>query len=508
MTHSRNLFSVLIILLDWQSRQTSGTLTESWNSLFLVCAGLAKVKRIAKENMELAWNHSTHSPKDRPWKGTTSPRNPYTSLSSLPTEIILKILSMVNNQQVLSNVSRLNGRFYRLSTALLYQIPRLTSPTSINNFMASISEMPLSNRSFVKTLVFAPTKTGSLSHPTKRNSRFEMIPYVHSGLFLLLIQNRDLIGRDRILVHPIFYHLARLFPFCISYQEHGCHKESKTQLAETYSKGAVPEISKIPSSSITLSFLIRSCQRWHTDFQEWNGLKDDIIGCFDTVILILDWLQGNFHPIWHRLGGDLIRRIKPIIHNRCRTLLAHLNASLLLQVRFITSNSQRLLDCYCLIFYRVLSMAQALSVQALADIMESDKQKELSLNQIAASQIYEALAIIFQLRIPAEVINSNGRGNLDIPVQILQDILVTFPPSSINAETAELIGQLLEIKLDYEASSTPQLQEWMKWFDEINHWHDASIEMEPVKDLLRKSMAKIDQLRGIQRRYGVVFMNE
>merc|ERR1719223_260164 len=137
------------------------------------------------------------------------------------------------------------------------------------------------------------------------------------------------------MIHELFYRFAKILPNIKEVEEHGLHKENRTSLSQLTSEGK-PDISRIPSSSLTLPFLFRACQRWYTDFPEWAGLESEPGSCYDTVLLLLDWLQGDFHPIWHLLGSDAVRLAKPLITSKLRSFLSNTNSSLLLQVRFIT----------------------------------------------------------------------------------------------------------------------------------------------------------------------------
>ena len=43
-----------------------------------------------------------------------------------------------------------------------------------------------------------------------------------------------------------------------------------------------------------------------------------------------------------------------------------------------------------------------------------------------------------------------------------------------------------------------ELNQWRKWISIVIRWFKSSKQMEPVKELLRGNMTKIDQLRAIQ----------
>jgi hypothetical protein len=547
MTNKLNtLFNVFVLVLQWESKQISGTRTETWNALLHTTSTLSRIKNNTKPVIL----------KPNAKRIDVIPDAKKSRLESLPAELLMMIMEHITDQKTLYQLSQVNRRWYRYIKHKLFVNPYLTSPKSILGFVNGLDETTRLN---VERIEFGPTRFGCLLDPLVTKDQFEFIPYVHSGLFRLLIHDRDTSNTTDHLVHPLFYQLAQLVPNCTGFDEFGYHKET---MGEPVRKDVVENrtfyTSRIPSSSLNLTFLLRACQKWFNDFPEWDGLKESIPDAMSTCILLLEWLQGTYHPIWHRVGSDSARVIKPLVNSLVRNFLGYVYSTLLLQVRFITSNSQRLLDCYCLIYYRVLSIAQNLDIHGLAEAMGCPKLGErnevstsefllleqhardlelnppvdpptpksvrssiesigLSNNQDAARSIYECLVLIFHFRIPANLHSSKTFPR--VPIELLKEILITFPPSSINAETIELISFLLQHNLDMEDPTTPLLLSWFKWLKEIVLWHEASREMDPVKDLLRKSMAKIDELRTVQVflvdvasirscLYGIIYYNE
>jgi hypothetical protein len=529
------LFNILVLVIQWQSRQDDGTKQEAWNALLLITSDLSHIQcrtKRAPTNNDTKCKRASITP--------TAVKSPF---GSLPAELISLILDQITDQKTLHSLSLANRRWNRFIKPRLYINPYVTSPKSIESFVNSLDD---TNRFGVRKIEFGPSQRGCLSSADIEKDHFEFIPFVHSGLFRVLIYDRDTEKVTENIVHPIFYQLSKLVPNCDTFEEYGYHKEvpgeTTTRKEMVFNRSF--SLTRIPSSSMNLTLLLRACHQWHKEFPEWNGLKASIPNCISTCTLLLEWLQGTYHPIWHRIGSAPARDVKPLINSLVRNLLGHVYTTLLLQVRFVTSNSQRLLDSYCLMYYRVLSFAQTLDLIGLADAMgcsisdeSSNRISEnllmernsrvsesesffaevlpetkisitpksvrssiesigLSTNQDTARSIYECLILIFHLRIPANLYSSKTTPH--VPIEVLKDILVTFPPSSINAETIELITWLLEHKLDPTELTTPLLESWFRWFKEIILWHDASREMDPVKELLRKSMAKIDHLRTVQ----------
>ncbi|KAJ3258009.1 hypothetical protein HK103_004143 [Boothiomyces macroporosus] len=482
--HSINkLFTALILVLDYQQKTEQGTDIKTWNALFLVCDSLQKIK------------NQTRKPELKPLMNTqpdiSYTHSPLVHIMSLPNEILLLIADHVELQETVAELSMANKRMYHLLRHKLYKHPILTSPASINKFITNM-ERNKQLADIVSRISFGPSTVGSLAKPHVRSSKTENIPFVHSGLFRFFIYKE--LDENNEIVDLLLYKFASVFPN-IQLNELAVNKENTFGLNyHSHEIHQRKQVGKIPSSSFTLSALHQAFKKWNTDFKEWDGLKDDINECLETSQLLLDWFQGDFHPIWHQLGSDVVRSVKPLVLNQCRSLLNQINTILLLQVRFITGNSQRLLDCYCLIYYRMLSIAQQLDIEVLVNILKEEDTPRCSAvdtnpttNRQVAKGIYEALMVIFHLQLPQS----------DIPVQLLRDIMVSFPPSSINAESIEFITHLLEIELEQDENKDC-LQLWLTWLNEIVKWYEASKEMDPVKDLLRKSMGKIDMLRGIQ----------
>ncbi|KAJ3412313.1 hypothetical protein HDV05_000971 [Chytridiales sp. JEL 0842] len=105
----------------------------------------------------------------------------------------------------------------------------------------------------------------------------------------------------------------------------------------------------------------------------------------------------------------------------------------------------------------------------------------------------------------------------------LRESLMSFQPGTLNSETAELISQIIDhpsadivdekIKEDQgemsmdEFLENVELSKCFKWLREVVRWQKAGRQLEPVKELLRKTMGRIDYLRGVQREYGIAFMD-
>jgi hypothetical protein len=559
----------MILLLRYESNAEGTPRLETWQALLTITHKLAVLKdQTRQDGSDSIYYKVAHLTRknivNSPIFPTANSKS-HLSLDLLPTELIYTILKYVNDQETLYNLLRTSKRMKNLISPVINRDPYLTSSTSLLAYLKTLSDYELNPRS----ISFGPSANGILSE--NHHNVLEFLPFVHSGLFNYLIRDRNSKGSNGQLVHPIFYAFAHLTNDETIFEEYSYNKEPRSSQAvrEPFVQSNL-EISQIHSSSLTLQTLLKACRKWDMKYPEWSGTKWFLGDSLQTCILLMEWFQGDFYPIWHLLGGETVRLVRPLIQRQCRALLSHIYSTLLLQVRFITSNSQRLLDCYCVIYYRVLSVAQILNVEGLLDaigeenlvvpetvglrdrtpdnlsqpllnrtlvnlpneinenqilitelpesrshtnpIRVIDQTKTLSEVQKLAVNIYKSLIMIFHLRIPSEV--RAVEGIPIVPLSTLTEILVTFPPSSVNKETVEFIEPLSKTQLPHDHIQAPVLNKWCKWLGEIVKWNDASIEMDPVKELLRKSMDKIDFLRTIQvqlyltkRRYGLLFMD-
>ncbi|XJO78406.1 hypothetical protein BDV3_002851 [Batrachochytrium dendrobatidis] len=89
----------------------------------------------------------------------------------------------------------------------------------------------------------------------------------------------------------------------------------------------------------------------------------------------------------------------------------------------------------------------------------------------------------------------------------LREAVSTFPPTPVNGETVEMLQHASGIEYDIFEPGGHEISRWISWLKQIETWHVASRQMEPVKSLLRQSMIKIDCLRNVQRTFGLNFMD-
>ncbi|KAJ3117811.1 hypothetical protein HK100_000744 [Physocladia obscura] len=251
----------------------------------------------------------------------------------------------------------------------------------------------------------------------------------------------------------------------------------------------------------------------------------------------------------------------------------------------ITVSSQRLLDSYCMMYYRTLAHANALNLTIVLKVLQiaarelSISSQQPSLTSIPTApatklshRILQAIQLMFHrnlFNLPRQSVsrsttssinnvgNENGEQNTatgiphtNVPAETFEDSLggllsshtalreglMSFAPGSMNSETAEFIEELLNFgscvdenpgkifsgnsssngidgkSIQHEADAMHDEENFeifkcMGWMREVIKWQRAGRQMEPVKDLLRRSMGRIDRLRGVQRKFGLYFMD-
>ncbi|KAK5672467.1 hypothetical protein QVD99_001228 [Batrachochytrium dendrobatidis] len=408
--------------------------------------------------------------------------------------------------------------------------------------------------------------------------------------------------------NSIFYTLAGLCPYLMEIEDRGVENTQSTGRFVDIMKESSTALStvwqRVPSTSFTLTLLIRSCRRWVFLMPEWRGFDFSPHKAYGVITFLLDSLQTASQPIWHNLESDLVRFIRPMLISKCRSALSSISSTLLLQVQFMTLSAQRLLDCYTMIYYKALSIAQSLSVTQLVEIMQGgakqttgksalmltesltslpgeslsavlsrdhngvdhgtdtqhadeedtgaqavplfelhnvsafsldttqedgffDGDDALSNEDLdnhgsrildsstnldtgipseknisAAIAIHTAVAVLLRIQLP-----TNASVPTTAMITNLREAVSTFPPTPVNGETVEMLQHASGIEYDIFEPGGHEISRWISWLKQIETWHVASRQMEPVKSLLRQSMIKIDCLRNVQRTFGLNFMD-
>ncbi|KAJ3026535.1 UNVERIFIED_CONTAM: hypothetical protein HDU68_005490 [Siphonaria sp. JEL0065] len=339
-----------------------------------------------------------------------------------------------------------------------------------------------------------------------------------------------------------------------------------------------------------LTNLVKLCRRV-LKLCDSFGLSYEAI--VDTLLVFLRIFESFDTPIWKATGISQysFRDIKQTVFDKLRGILNAISTCILIEVQYITISSQKLLDSYCMLYYRALAHANAMNLSIVLDILQTAARELKSTtspyNGIDSSnhpyrpakkpahRILQAIQLMFHrnlFNLPRRNANNADPNNMDGPIPAihpdiadpmeqmnpmqvehdqeqnqefdtlggllnsrtsLREGLMSFAPGSMNSETAEFIEEILDSNNDLEyqlnmslkieessgnsaPSSSDRQREYeesveiakcIRWMKEVVRWQRAGRQMEPVKDLLRRSMARIDVLRGVQRRFGLYFMD-
>ncbi|KAI8834081.1 hypothetical protein BJ741DRAFT_610911 [Chytriomyces cf. hyalinus JEL632] len=294
---------------------------------------------------------------------------------------------------------------------------------------------------------------------------------------------------------------------------------------------------------------------------------------YDSLIVLLSLFQSRELSFWAGTSEASFESVKSLVFAQLRPILNAMSTAILIEVQYITLSSQRLLDTYCMMYYRALAYANSLNLSLVLDILQeaarakhlfescttssaaghSDSQPTCA---SSAERILQAMQLMFHrnpFNLPRaqqpystpEPLESDNQvhvhlsnnhdldsteeepkdfdsiGGLLSSRSALREGILSFAPGSMNSETAEFIEELLdpmgdlEVMLKNEDASgsldeyerAMEMAKCIRWMKEVVRWQKAGKQMEPVKDLLRRSMARIDRLRMVQRRYGISFMD-
>ncbi|KAI8612925.1 hypothetical protein BC830DRAFT_1134561 [Chytriomyces sp. MP71] len=350
--------------------------------------------------------------------------------------------------------------------------------------------------------------------------------------------------------------------------------------------GERPPLDTLMDPTKLLTNLVKLCRRVLSICSAF-GLSPET--AVDSLLLLLALFETREVSFWRGFPATSFKHIKAIVFARLRHILNAISTSILIEVQYITVSSQRLLDIYCMMYYRALAHANSLNLNVVLDVLQNaardikiQEDQDFGSSSTArqnrsihkpAHRVLQALQLMFHknlFNLPpsnrrermravdtlATVSPTAGISEDEAAMQVvarqepqarppqnndtspfsledydfdtlgglltsraaLREGLMSFAPGSMNSETAEFIDELLDDNEDLEtqlnsdglpAEEHLQLVEVAKcvrWMKEVVKWQRAGKQMEPVKDLLRRSMARIDRLRIIQRRYGIYFM--
>lgn len=489
-------FNVLLLVIEHTQHLDSGVPLELWIAFFQVVSNLYQAK------MRTTPKHASHDIRMiARHVSIGAPRNPLLGSLALPHELALKILSHLStDSSALLKITLLNRIWFHLGIKELYKMPVLASPRSIRLFQLQMEHSKTNDHMSwmrdMKKICLKPTSSGSFCDRSDDTVpfRLEKLMSAHSGLFRMLVQDRPQDFEDGLAPHRIFYEWSEL-PSLQRLEQIGLSVVARTALESPESD--VPDIpphaiESGPLSSI-LTLLMRCCKRWTFDHEEWGGLKQDIGMAKNVCLLLLQLYETEFRGVWRLSGSSLVRKTRGVVMKQVRAMLSNLSSTILLEVRYITGASQRLLDCYCIVYYGALGLSSKLDLPQLVNCL---RQVYIDVQTpppkayvVSAMMIHKCLEIIYPQYHQRDASN---------PIAWLSTATITFPPVGLNDEVAEWISSVPLNDVDDSVDFSACINLWNSWLREVIRWQHASRQMEPVKDLLRKSMAKIDTLRGIQ----------
>ncbi|KAJ3209589.1 hypothetical protein HDU67_006072 [Dinochytrium kinnereticum] len=524
------------------------------------------------------------------------------TLSWLPLELLTTIFSFLPTQQDLLSCTQVSTRWNQSSTFLLYRHPNLTSMKSIDQFLQTV-EHNHHLSSLVRNIQFGVSPKGSLSSLFDAPTGCDEIMNSHSALFRLLVWERTEKGWTA--SHPA---LIRIVEACGSLEgmaerlgrsrskrerpsSDDADPESESPTPPPYSSGGLGVSSSSSSSSTPhraadllnggsdglLTSLVKSTQRV-VSFSRWCGVQPTRL--LGVGIFLLELLsRGGEEGFWRGVPRETVLEAKRLTVDKYRRILNALSTVILTEVQYITTSSQRLLNAYCMVYYRALAHANGLNLTIVLNSLRNAANELQELNTSGApihppeqfvpttpaGRILQALQLIFHQNLQSHSLNSSAEPpqipppeplsptiepTVDLPTlpvitvssptspqptpadsilngilttrSSLREALISFAPGSLNAETAELVERLVhDVSDDLDGElrratrrddideflETVEMAKCVRWIREVVRWQRAGREMEPVKDLLRRSMGKIDLLRGVQRGCGVQFMD-
>lgn len=533
-------FNALICVVAWAKTSRTTLPNECWNALFLVAEKLAIAKNFESVGLIANGDSDTLISKAKQPESNASEKDieigqpilikTKIGIHTLPTELHLRILDfLLPYPSSLHACSLLSRHFYYLCNPIMYNHPTLLSSKSIELYLHQIQQT--SNWKAAAThLSFSPTLTGSLLEHTENEEDIDGILRAHSCLFRMMVHERK---KARLPTpNPLFYTLASRLPHLVSVNE-----VNVVMVRRPTQPIADPFVNTIPAqdfssskSQTILTQLLEHCKKI-SELKEWAGVSVD--SAISVCVLLLDAFEGEFRPIWKRVGSDTIRQCRTSLMNKCKIMLNYISAGLLLEVRYVTIASQGILNAFCLVYYAALGISHTLDFeyligcfvekppvpkyrrrrpqssqsrhnQTVVNLLQTTSINETNPNQaqepipkkyqrhqLAAIKIYEAIAILFNLPLP------DFSKTPPFDPENLRSLTFTFPPPGLTEEKIELLRQIVHIDIR-GGKHLEEFKKWRRWLRIAVRWYRTSRQTEPVKEMLRMSMAKIDGLRSMQ----------
>ncbi|TPX62576.1 hypothetical protein PhCBS80983_g00355 [Powellomyces hirtus] len=506
-------------------------------------AALLSAYFMLAERITLAKDHSTSSRRVLPQSShRTLPKPSDTTRPTaaipidchvLPAELLPHIFEFLDSASDLGQCLLVSRRWYRGAIPYLYRYPRLGSLRAIRLFSALVTKTEGDRlwdySCLVRRIYFTSGSGASQSADNARGG--ELLGRTCSSLFRMLVMDRK---RDKdAAAHSLFFDLTR----CCANLEAIEESEFYTIKDERSVAAARPD--SFVLTQTVLQNLLTACRHAMRTSQRL-GVDPVILTRVCTVLLEL--FQGEGQPMWRGIERHTLRVARTKVLDQCRISLNQLSTAMYLESQYLALSAQRLLDQYALMYYRGFSGASQLDIDFVVKAAARDEQRngndvdpetivshDSILIQVLRLVFHQPLTAPTTLRaITAPVSPTSLWASLpeelatlfvdEPPVpsfafpsrEFLEDALSVFPPQGMNAETAELVAELLDNHEPTEKYLYPdhevQYDKWIAWFRDIIVWQRGGEEMEAVKDLLRTSMARMEMFRGLQRNFGMVFM--
>ncbi|KAJ3167597.1 hypothetical protein HDU88_002043 [Geranomyces variabilis] len=523
-------------------------------ALFLLAERLARPKNsMATENSTIS-DTATCIGQSRPpavaaiGKSPSEPLPPVESACTTPSALPAEIMPIIFRYLVPADLHTcllVCRRWHRAAIPALYKTPRLQSLRAVRAFIKLIStdEAPRlwPYTEIVRRIQFTAEEDASLT--ADRPSDCDFFSKSCSSLFRILVIDRQ--REPDAAAHPLFFTLARTCPSLEAIEESAfaAVEQPPAAVEEAYSPARATSTppDQFMLTQTVLANLLVSCKH--------AARTADLLGIpasrlAQVCTKLLELFNGDAHAVWPAGAGEAeddgekaasLHRARSIVLGRCRIALNQLSSAMYLEAQYLALSAQRLLDRYALAYCRGFAAGRRLDVQFAArearedaicghpgtltqalrlvfrQPLDSDSHPSFPQNELPAE-----LALWFQAEINGDV--PEGDGGADIApttyvfptAEFLEGALSVFPPADMNAETAELVAELLERhERNCASSSSPSRHyirqenveehaRWIAWLQDIIAWSRGAAEMEAVKDLLRGSMKRMEIFRGLQ----------
>ncbi|KAJ3160251.1 hypothetical protein HDU86_001089 [Geranomyces michiganensis] len=455
---------------------------------------------------------------------------------SLPTELLPTVFAYLAPGDLYTCLL-VSRRWHRTAIPELYRTPRLSSLRAVEAFLKLISSeqdpylWPYVD--LVRRIYFTAEDGAALAADCPGDCDF--LSRSCSSLFRFLIFDRR--REPDAPVHPLFFTLAHACRHLEGIEETAFTPDDPLAISET--NGRIP--ARGPDDFIltqtVLANLLVSCRHAARTAQLLSIPASRLAHVCTTL---LELFKDDARAVWApgaSEGGDgsqvsTLSRARASVLARCRIVLNQLSSAMYLEAQYLALSAQRLLDRYALAYCRGFAAGRRLDVEFAAREARRDTIRG------RPGILTQALRIVFRQPLctetPADLVtpfqdddhngSDDGCGetiaatsNIFPSAEFLEGALSVFPPAGMNAETAELVAELLEQHervqgQDISSPESPRREytrdedieehaRWIAWLQDIVGWSRGAAEMEEVKDALRASMTRMEFFRGLQVKY-------